>query len=120
MDSVPYSKYLTELHLEWETSTGALAIQTLAEFCVWHQGGGTYPLIDFLLSLYDGETWKPNMRLVCCRVDDEHFELVLKAMKFTRQTNIEPHALFTRGSELFKFLQRFSSRWIADQAESPA
>lgn len=120
MNPIPLSKELTKLRPEWETSAGAQAIQSLAEACVRHHGGGTVPLIDFLLGLYNGGTWKPDMQLLCRRIDDEHFDLVLKAMKFIRQTNMEPHELFAQGNALFDFLKETAPRWAPDPAEQPA
>ena len=117
MSGIPLSKRLTKLASTWHTSPGAQAIQVLAEVCVRHQGGGTYPLIDFLLGLYNGALWKPDIQLLCRRIDDEHFECVLRAMKFVRQTNIEPHELFTEGTELFEFLKGTVPRWVIDEAE---
>lgn len=99
----------TKLRPEWENSIGALATQSLIDTCLLHQGGSTYPIIDFLLSLYNGSLWKPDMQSLCWRIDNENFELVLEAMKFYRQTAVEPHMLFTHGHSLFEKLKTISS-----------
>ena len=81
-----------QLKPEWENSPGAQAIQALVGVCVRHRGGGTYPIIDFLLGLYNGDLWKPDMQFLCRRIDDDQFELVVKAMRLTRQTDRRPQA----------------------------
>lgn len=103
------SKQMTKLHPEWDTNTGAMAVQALVENCLQHQGGSTFPIIDFLLGLYNGALWKPDMQLLCRRIDDDNFELVLKAMRFIRQTNREPHEFFTHGDSLFDTLKTLTN-----------
>lgn len=117
MEDVLLSVHLSQLKPKWKGDKGAEAIQTLAELCVHHQGGSTIPIIDFLLGLYNGELWKPDMQLLCRRIDDDHFQLVLDAMVFTRRTNTEPHVLFERGEELMDFLKGTVCRWVVDETE---
>lgn len=120
MNDVPLSVHLSELKPKWKGDEGAEAIQTLAEFCVWHQGGGTIPIIEFLLGLYNGALWKPDMQLLCRRIDSEHFQLVLRAMVFIRRTDTETHMLFERGEELMDFLKGTVTRWVRDPADCEA
>lgn len=108
-----------QLRPEWENNPGAQAIRALVE-AVGHRGGSTYPIIDFLLGLYNGELWKPDMQLLCRRIDREHFELVLQAMRFVRQTDKEPHELFVQGNKIFDVLKGYAPRWVVDQAEHEA
>lgn len=104
-----------ELRSEWERNLGAEAIQTLVDVCLQHRGGSTYPIINFLLGLYNGELWKPDMQLLCRRIDTEHFNLVLESMRFIRQNNMEPHEIFVHGDKLFDRLKEFVPRWVVDQ-----
>lgn len=97
-----------ELKAEWERNTGAEAIRALVAVCFQHQGDSTYPLTGFLLGLYNGALWKPDMQLLCRRTEDKHFSFVLDAMKFVRQTNMEPHEVFVHGSGLFERLKEFA------------
>jgi len=106
-----------QLTSKWESNSGAKAIQALVDACLQHRGGGTYPIIDFLLGLYNGELWKPDMQLLCRRIDVKHFVLVLEAMKFTRQTNMEPHELFVHGDKIFDRLKAYAPRWVIDPIE---
>jgi hypothetical protein len=87
MSAIAVTGKSPQLKSVWENNSGAQAVQTLVEVCVLHQGGSTYPIIDFLLGLYNGKLWKPDMQLLCRGIDSEHFDLVLKAMKFIRQTD---------------------------------
>lgn len=107
---------ILELKAEWERNSGAEAIQALVDACLQHRGGSTYALVDFLLGLYNGELWKPDMQLLCRRIDTKHFSLIL-AMRFIRQTNMEPHELFVYGGKLFDRLKEFAPRWVVDPIE---
>ncbi len=120
MRAIEVTSNSPQLRPEWEKNSGAQAIQALVDVCIQHRGGSTYPIIDFLLGLYNGELWKPDMQLLCRRIDTKHFDLVLKAMMFIRQTNKEPHELFVHGNKLFDRLKEFAPRWIIDEAEHDA
>lgn len=84
------------------------ALERLVNVCLKHQGGGTYPIIDFLLGLYNGHTWRPDMQLLSGRIDDGHFEDVINVMRLYRETRVEPHTFFTDGENLFRELASYS------------
>jgi len=80
------------------------ALHRLVTICLRHQGGGTYPIIDFLMGMYNGQRWRPNMQLLSGRIDDGYFEDVLQVMRLYRLTRMEPHTFFDNGVEIFREL----------------
>lgn len=85
------------------------ALERLVSLCLGHRGGGTYPVIDFLMSMYDGECYRPDMQLLSRRIDAQHFEDVLKVMRLYRATGKEPHTFFVDGQALFERLASFTA-----------
>lgn len=85
------------------------ALGRLVSLCLSHRGGGTYPIIDFLMSMYDGEYYRPDMQLLSRRIDAQHFEDVLSVMRLYRATGMEPHTFFTDGQALFERLASFTA-----------
>lgn len=75
---------------------GAQAAARLFAMCMRHQGGGTEPLAEFLISLYNSTYSRPNMYLLCRRVDDNHFEDVISVMTWFRDVAglIDIHTIF--------------------------
>lgn len=86
------------------------ALHRLVYLCLRHQGGGTFPIIDFLLGMYNGYVWSPDMQLLSRRIDDDHFEDVIKVMWLYRSTGLEPHTFFDNGEDLFRELSYMSKR----------
>lgn len=84
------------------------ALGRLVALCLGHRGGGTYPIIDFLMSMYDGECYRPDMQLLSRRIDVQPFEDVLKVMRLYRATGKEPHTFFRNGQALFERLASFT------------
>jgi hypothetical protein len=85
------------------------ALGRLVSLCLSHRGGGTYPIIDFLMSMYDGENYRPDMQLLSRRIDAQPFEDVLKVMRLYRATGKEPHEFFKDGGALFERLASFTA-----------
>jgi len=83
---------------------GVRALQRLVTLCLRHQGGSTFPIIHFLMSLYNGEYYRPDMQLLCGRVDDGHFDDVVQVMRLYRSNRVEPHVYFKDGSQKFERL----------------
>lgn len=86
------------------------ALHRLVNLCLRHQGGGTFPIIDFLMGMYNGHVWCPDMQLLNRRIDDNHFEDVLQVMRLYRSTGREPQTFFDNGEELFRELSYMSKR----------
>lgn len=80
------------------------ALVRLVNVCLQHQGGSTIPIIHFLMGLYDGEHYRPDMQLLCARVEEEHFDDILQVMQLFRSTRMEPHLYFKNGDQIFKKL----------------
>jgi hypothetical protein len=87
---------------EYEDNQIALAVKRLLDKCNSHQGGGTWPINAFLLSLYDGGTWAPNMQALCYRIDKADFEDVIALMQDYANRARELHTYFVRGDKLFE------------------
>ena len=64
--------------------TGVQAAVRLFALCFRHQSGGTRPVAEFLISLYNANYARPDMYLLCRRIDDEHFADVLSVMGWFR------------------------------------
>ncbi|WP_230971293.1 DUF7673 family protein [Nitrogeniibacter aestuarii] len=84
----------------------ARALLRILEQCDRHQGGSTVPLNAFLLSLYDGETWAPDMQLLCRRIDADMFRDVVTAMAGYASTGRETHVYFVDGDRMFEGIAR--------------
>jgi len=87
---------------EYKDNAVALAVKRLLDKCNSHQGGGTGPINSFLLSLYNGGTWAPDMQLLCSRIDKADFEDVILVMQGYAKRAIELHMYFLRGDTLFE------------------
>ena len=86
---------------------GAQAAARLFALCFRHQSGGTQPIAEFLISLYNANYVRPDMYLLCRRIDDDHFEDVLSVMAWFRdlQGRGDIHDIFgTHGEPLMKEL----------------
>jgi len=92
-----------------ELSEQIEALGRLVSICLSHRGGATYPLIDFLMGMYDGECYRPDMQLLSRRIDTQPFEDVLRVMRLYRATGREPHTFFTDGQALFQRLASFTA-----------
>lgn len=86
------------------------ALHRLVNWCLRHQGGSTFPIIDFLLGMYNGHIWRPDMQLLSGRIDDEHFDDVIKVMRLYRFNRLEPHTFFENGDEVFRALASLTKR----------
>lgn len=87
---------------EYKDNAFALAVKRLLDKCNSHQGGGTWPINDFLLSLYNGAVWAPDLQLLCARIDQTDFEDVIFVMQGYAKRAIELHTYFVSGSKLFE------------------
>ena len=85
---------------------GPQAVARLVEMCIRHHGGGTIPIADFLISLYNAEYARPDAYLLCRRIDDEHFADVLTAMVWFRDApgRMDIHRIF--GNEGDRLMNR--------------
>ena len=86
---------------------GPQAVARLLELCIWHQGGGTVPIADFLISLYNADYARPDTYLLCRRIDDDHFTDVINVMMWFRDApgRMDVHRIFGKdGDRLMKLL----------------
>lgn len=90
-----------ELSPQYLNDECAQAALRILDACNRHQGGGTVPLNRFLLSLYNGEEWAPDMQLLCGRIDPPLFEDVVCVMRGYHERGIELHRYFVGGDKLF-------------------
>jgi len=90
------------LRPEYKNDATAQAVKRLLDRCDMHQGGSTYPLNHFVLSLYNGEMWAPNMQALCYRIDKTDFEDVLSVMRGYSNAGKELHEYFVQGNRLFE------------------
>lgn len=96
------TRHPIKLKPEYENDTVAQAVKWLLELCDNHQGGGTIPINHFLLSLYDGARWAPDMQLLCRRIDDDAFEHVMTVVRGYAQRGKELHTYFVNGGKVFE------------------
>ena len=96
------SNHPVVLRPEYENDATAQAAKRLLDRCDMHQGGSTYPLNDFVLSLYNGDMWAPNLQALCYRIDREDFENVLTVMRGYAAAGKELHEYFVHGNRLFE------------------
>lgn len=87
---------------EYQDNAVALAVKRLLDKCNSHQGGGTWPINHFLLSLYNGGVWAPDLQLLCARIDEADFEDVISIMQGYAKRAIELHIYFQHGGKLFE------------------
>lgn len=81
----------------------------LMEIALSHCGGGTRPIAQLLLSLFDAEIARVDGYALCRRIDDEYFEDVLVLMRWFRTAlgAMDFHRIFgPRGGELMRELAR--------------
>jgi len=90
------------LRPEYKNDVTAQATKRLLDRCNEHQGGSTYPINAFLLSLYNGRCWAPDMQLLCNRIDKEAFEDVVAVMRGYSTRGTELHGYFVNGDKLFE------------------
>ena len=95
---------MLQLKTEWEGDKGGVALQRLAELCLTHVSDGTVPIIDFLCGCNDGACYRPDMYLLCSRIDSQSFRDVLNVMILIRRTGREPYSFFVNGNAIFKEL----------------
>lgn len=63
---------------------GVDALHRIYYACLRHQGAGTKPLLEFLLSLHNAEMARPDIYMLCRRVDDAAFEDIINVMRWFR------------------------------------
>lgn len=110
-------KMKIEMYEEYKKLEGADALQRLMERCFERQGDSRRPVIDFLISLYDGYSWRPDMTRLCMRIDDDDFADVIKVMHLFRRTRMETHNFFIEGWKLIDQLKKWSWPLIYDPRE---
>jgi len=91
---------------------GAQAAWRLFEACR-HMGGSTYPIVDFLVSLYNAEYARPDAYLLCRRISDEHFDDVITVMLWFREarpSGFDLHHIFGSAGTavMMELMERFS------------
>jgi hypothetical protein len=72
-----------ELSPNFADDAGAQAVQRLFLACR-HEGGGTRPIANFLVSLHNSRYATVDAYQLCRRLDDEHFLDVLAALRWFR------------------------------------
>ncbi|WP_092003197.1 DUF7673 family protein [Paraburkholderia lycopersici] len=72
-----------ELSSDFADDIGAHAVQRLLEVCR-HEGGGTRPIADFLVSLHNSSYATVDAYQLCRRLDDEHFLDVVTVLRWFR------------------------------------
>jgi hypothetical protein len=91
-----------QLKPEYANDPTALAAKRILETCNRHQGGSTRPLNEFLLSLYNGGRWAPDMQLLCYRIDSDMFQDVIEVMRGYAKDGRELQEYFLDGNRLFE------------------
>lgn len=91
-----------ELNPKYREDEVAQAVKRLLDECNGHQGGATVPLNAFLMSLYDGGVWAPDMQLLCWRTESHTFEDVIRVMRGYAARGVELHQYFVKGGTLFE------------------
>ncbi|MCL5237753.1 MAG: hypothetical protein M1353_07890 [Nitrospirae bacterium] len=100
-----------DLRPEWKENEGANALESLVRACFRHQGGSTMPLIDFLCGLWNGYDYRPDMQLLCGRIETEHFRQVIEVMLLIRTAQKEAHEFFIDGGRVFEALSGYARRY---------
>lgn len=67
-----------------DSNVGVQALRRLVDTCLLHQGGSTLPLAQLLVHLYNPEYARPDIALLCRRVDANHFVDALAVMAWFR------------------------------------
>jgi hypothetical protein len=90
---------------------GAQAVVRLLALCFRHQSGGTRPIAEFLVSLYNANYARPDMYLLCRQIDDDHFDDVLLVMGWFRdlQGRSDIHVIFGNAGDVLmrELMDRF-------------
>lgn len=88
---------------------GAQAAQRLLEACR-HEGGGTRPIADFLVSLHNSRFARVDAYELSRRLDDDHFVDVLQVLRWFRDApfRCDLHDVFVDGSRvMLDLMERF-------------
>ncbi|MBP8821952.1 MAG: hypothetical protein KBH08_07615, partial [Brachymonas sp.] len=85
-----------KLTTEYANQLGPQAFQRLATLCLRHFGGGTIHIADFLISLYNARFARPDLYMLCRRLDDNEFEDVMVVMRWFRDAagRIDIHSIY--------------------------
>ncbi|WP_429535040.1 DUF7673 family protein [Paraburkholderia sp. WC7.3d] len=73
----------SELSADFIDDLGAQAAQRLFAVCR-HDGGGTRPIAELLVSLHNSRHARVDAYALCRRLDDDHFDDVLQALRWFR------------------------------------
>jgi hypothetical protein len=71
------------LSADFVDDVGAQAVRRLFAACR-HEGGGTRPIAEFLVSLHNSRWAKVDAYELCRRLDDDHFLDVLHVLRWFR------------------------------------
>lgn len=96
------TSHAVDLKEEFQNHPVAQAVLRLLNAANQHQGGSTIPINHFLLSLYDGATWAPDMQLLCRRIDGPLFDDVITVLRGHSANGVELHNYFVSGGKLFE------------------
>lgn len=98
-----------ELSANFVDDAGAQAIRRLFEACR-HEGGGTRPIADFLVSLHNSRYARVDAYELSRRLDDEHFLDVITALQWFRDApfRCDLHDIFVDGRrDVLDLMERF-------------
>ena len=99
-----------QLKPEWQDNPECEALLRLMTKGFRYRGSGTVPIIYFLCGLWDGNNYRPDMQLLCRRIEDDSFNDVVTVMQLIRRTNKETHDFFEHGEVLMKTLSEHVSQ----------
>jgi hypothetical protein len=92
---------------EWKGNPEAEALKRLMVRCSEHKGGSTIPIIEYLCSIWNCYQYRPNVKLLCMRIDDPHFEDMLLTMRLIRRTGADTDRFFKNGDKLMNLLSDY-------------
>lgn len=67
-----------------DSNVGVQALARLVDACLRHRGGSTRPLAQLIVHLYNPEYARPDIALLCRRVDTDQFVDALTVMAWFR------------------------------------
>jgi hypothetical protein len=103
-----FSKSL-KLNTEWQGTPEGEVMFDIVTACFKGCHGGTWPVADFILNLYNSN--RPVcLSLLCSQTNPELFNLALNALKIRRKNGEEPQEYFVDGDNVMKALCKLYHR----------
>ncbi len=94
---------------EWQGTPEGEVMFGLVTGCLKQFHGGTWPVADFILNLYNSH--RPvSLPLLCSQTSPELFSLALNALQIRRQNGVEPHYYFINGDKVMQALYKLYNR----------